>query len=320
MKHSIFFEKIVLEFYRKCGRKHLPWRADTMNSYKIWVSEIMLQQTQVDRVIGFYTRFLERFPDINSLSRASWEDFLPYYKGLGYYNRGKNMLVAAKQIVKDYGGEFPREISKLERLPGIGVYTARAIVSFAHADNHLAWDTNFSRVFGRFFYGSKDAVADQKVFKSSIHANKKDFNGAIMDFGSLVCVKRPKCNECPLSLHCVYFSQKGKKEKNEKRSEEKFPMKDALAAIILHKDNRIFYSSRKRRYVPFFISSNLNSRSGIQNYFLEKYGLSLSVRPPHLKRKTGGKPVIFVRAQVLLGQHAFSVFSKKDVSLYMKDL
>ncbi len=143
-----FFETILADFHRKAGREHLPWRRKGIGAYEIWVSEIMLQQTQVSRVIGYYEKFLARFPDVGTLAEASWEEFLPYYQGLGYYARGRNMLRTAKVVVSEYGGKFPKDVKKLEKLSGVGPYTAAAIASFAHGKNAIAWDTNLMRVTG----------------------------------------------------------------------------------------------------------------------------------------------------------------------------
>jgi len=120
--------KKILTWYSK-NKRHLPWRK-THDPYSIWVSEIMLQQTQVSRVNDYYQRFLEKFPDIQSLAKASWGQFLPYWRGLGFYSRGRNMLKAAKMIMKEYGGKFPHQKKDLEKLPGIGEYTSAAIRSF----------------------------------------------------------------------------------------------------------------------------------------------------------------------------------------------
>lgn len=157
-KKIAFFESILQRFFRYANRAHLPWRKKGIGAYEIWVSEIMLQQTQVSRVIPYYEKFLSRFPNVESLARASWEEFLPYYQGLGYYARGRNMLRAARMIVSEYGGEFPDEVKELERLSGVGPYTAAAIASFAYGKDTIAWDTNLRRVVGRFFFGSKHAV------------------------------------------------------------------------------------------------------------------------------------------------------------------
>ena len=157
----VFFETILVDFHRKAGREHLPWRRKGIGAYEIWVSEIMLQQTQVSRVIAYYEKFLERFPTVGSLAEATWEEFLPYYQGLGYYARGRNMLTAAKAVIDQYGGKFPKDVTELEKLPGVGPYTAAAIASFAYGKNTIAWDTNLRRVVGRFFFGSRKIDLDK---------------------------------------------------------------------------------------------------------------------------------------------------------------
>ena len=106
-KRVEYFETQITDFFEKAGREHLPWRKKGVTAYEIWVSEVMLQQTQVSRVIGYYDRFLKRFPTVEVLAKASWEEFLPYYQGLGYYARGRNMLLTARAVVKEYGGIFP---------------------------------------------------------------------------------------------------------------------------------------------------------------------------------------------------------------------
>ncbi len=308
-----FFGKQVISFYREKGRKHLPWRKKKITLYEVWVSEVMLQQTQVDRVIGFYAQFLKRFPTVRKLAKASWDEFLPYYQGLGYYNRGRNMLRAAQAIVEQHEGKFPQDIKGLESLPGVGKYTARAILSFGSNVDHLAWDTNFQRVFGRFFLGTKEAEMDPGDFEGRITADKRDFNGAIMDFGSLICTKRPKCEICPLRGSCRYFKQGGREEITRKRPKEKFSSQEASAWVFLHKDHKLYYSIGKSAYRPFQVSKTRSTREGIKWYFEEKYGLKVSVRPAHKKVYIEGAPVLFVNAQILLGKHDFLTYTKADV-------
>lgn len=308
-----FFEKNILIFFSKKGRKHLPWRKKDITPYEVWVSEIMLQQTQVDRVIDFYVKFLKRFPTVRKLAKASWEEFLPYYQGLGYYNRGRNMLKTAQAVLEKYAGKFPLEIEVLETLPGIGKYTARAVASFAGNLDHLAWDVNFARVFGRFFVGSKNTLLNVDDFEGKIVADKRDFNGAIMDFGSLICVKKPKCSQCLLQRHCVYFKEEGLGEQEAKKDSEKFPTKDARVVVFLHKNHRIYYSKGKTEYTPFSLSKKWNTREGIKTYFQEKFDLTISVRPPHKKVFVDGQPIMYVNAQVLLGEVKFGEFTKKEI-------
>ena len=195
-----FFETTLLNFFQKVGREHLPWRKRNITAYEVWVSEIMLQQTQVSRVIDYYERFLKKYPTVQSLAKSNWEEFLPYYEGLGYYARGRNMLRAAKMIVEEYGGKFPKEKMLLETIPGIGPYTASAILSFAYGENHIAWDTNVSRVIGRFFFGSKMADFEREGMEMQFSVPARALNAALMDFGSALCLARPKCAACPLRI------------------------------------------------------------------------------------------------------------------------
>ncbi|MEI8096843.1 MAG: hypothetical protein WCG73_01915 [Candidatus Moraniibacteriota bacterium] len=330
MKNSIFFEKKIVDFSQKAGRSHLPWRnprkvsprgEKEITAYEVWVSEIMLQQTQVNRVIEYYTRFLKRFPTVESLAKASWEDFLPYYQGLGYYMRGRNMLLTAKKVVKEYDGKFPRDKKLLEGLPGIGPYTASAIMSFAYGDNHLAWDTNLKRVIGRFFLGGKHLISDESMWENTFQAPKKVLNGALMDFGASLCIARPKCEACMLRSKCVYYREKGRQESRIMNQElrikkKKENWKDASVYVFLHEKHAKYYSSQKKSFHPFVLSSGYNTRAGIKKYFQEKYNLTLSVRPPHEKRVIGKKLVLFVNAQILLGEPFFATFPKKAVEVY----
>ena len=331
-----WFEKILHDFFIHAGREHLPWRKPRITAYEVWVSEIMLQQTQVSRVIGYYERFLGRFPTVRDLAKASWEDFLPYYAGLGYYARGKNMLKAAKAVVETFDGSFPNDVEKLETLPGVGPYTAAAIASFAYGKNTIAWDTNLRRVVGRFFFGSKKADIPFIEFEEAFQLPAKELNGALMDFGSAICTARPKCGACPLREKCLYFREKGKNElttynsrlttieskvKGQKskvkpsagEQNSTLSFKDARVLLTLHEGHRKYYSSKKRGYSPFIVPSSHNTRAGIKDWFRDRYGLELSVRPPHDKNIVDGKPTLSVHAQILLGKPDFLIFKKEDI-------
>jgi len=368
-----WFEEILHDFFVRAGREHLPWRKRGITAYEVWVSEIMLQQTQVSRVIGYYERFLGRFPTVRDLAKASWEDFLPYYTGLGYYARGRNMLKAAHVVVEEYAGTFPKDVKELKTLPGVGPYTAAAIASFAYRKNTIAWDTNLRRVVGRFFFGSKRADIPFAEFEENFRLPAKELNGALMDFGSAICAGRPKCGACPLSTRCKYFRYHGKDEmlarddalvrqsegghslaggrnakgilemetgsnlsprrlgtpfmkgRNETgtkktkigenshfaiRKSDRRQWKDAQVMLTLHEGHRKYYSSKKRGYAPFVVPSSHNTRAGIKDWFRDRYGLELSVRPPHEKIVLNGKPTFLVNAQILLGEPGFAVFDK----------
>lgn len=191
----------LLEWFEKEGRHHLPWR-NTDNIYHIYLSEIMLQQTQVNRVMEeYYPKFLERFPTLGSLANASLEEVLSLWSGLGYYSRAKNLHESAK-ISQD---TLPNNFKELQKLPGIGRYTASAICSFGYNQCVAVVDTNIKRVLCRVF---RLAQTNDKVVweKAEAFLNKelpKEHNLALMDLGSMLCTpKAPKCNICPLKHFC----------------------------------------------------------------------------------------------------------------------
>ncbi|NTW13524.1 MAG: A/G-specific adenine glycosylase [Candidatus Moranbacteria bacterium] len=330
-----FFEGKLDDFFRHAGREHLPWRKARIGAYEVWVSEIMLQQTQVSRVIGYYERFLGRFPTVESLAIATWEEFLPYYQGLGYYARGRNMLKTARVVVSEHGGKFPKVVEALKGLPGVGPYTAAAIASFAYGRNTVAWDTNLRRVVGRFFFGSKKADIPFPEFEAAFSLPAKELNASLMDFGSAICVARPKCGACPVRDGCRYFREKGKSELTALTSKvesqkskvvlsnggqnsklERGRWKDAQVMLFLHEKHTTYYSAKRKSYEPFLVPASHNSRAGIKDWFHERYGLELAVRPPYAKSIIGGKPILFVNAQVLLGEPTFAAFDKKSRDVY----
>lgn len=318
-----YFETHLADFFHRAGRTELPWRKKRITAYEVWVSEIMLQQTQVVRVIGYYRNFLKRFPTVQYLAEATWEEFLPYYQGLGYYARGRNMMKAAQVVVTEYGGAFPRDKKLLESLPGVGPYTASAIMSFAYGENHLAWDTNLKRVIGRFFFGSKNLVTDEEYWENKFVMEKREMNGALMDFGSALCVARPKCEACMLRVKCRYYQENGKSE--QKADQAKLKLNDqgsrinwqeARVIVTLHERHQKYFSSKQKEYQPFLLPQGYTSRVDIKAYFEKHFGLQLSVRPPHEKEVLAGVPTLAVNAQILLGQSKFSVFSKKEAAEY----
>lgn len=315
-----FFEKALNDFFLKAGRERLPWRKKRVTAYEVWVSEIMLQQTQVVRVVEFYKRFLKRFPTVTDLANVSWEDFLPYYEGLGYYARGRNMLKAAQVIVKEHQGKFPRDKKLLEELPGVGPYTASAILSFAFNENHLAWDTNLKRVIGRFFLGGKHLVKNEEVWEKTLQTERRTLNAALMDFGSALCVSRPKCEACSLRKNCLFYKEKGRKEavsrKQKAVKKNKRELTGSEVRLFLHENHKKYFSSHSKIFEPFILSSGYSTRAGIKKYFLEKYNLTLSVRPPFATAHIKDKTILFVHAQILLGTPRFTVFPRESYLTY----
>ncbi len=198
----------LLNWFEK-NKRDLPWRK-TKDAYKIWVSEIMLQQTRVDTVIEYYNRFIERFPTVEDLAAAEEQEVLKYWQGLGYYSRVRNLHKGAKIIWEQYTGVFPDHIEQVRKIPGIGAYTAGAILSIAYNLPYPAVDGNVLRVFSRVFSIKEDIAQPQtvklieKMVKEYIPEGRaSDFTESLMELGALICVPvSPMCLACPLYHHC----------------------------------------------------------------------------------------------------------------------
>ena len=206
-KHLKFSEKIIT-WYNE-NKRDLPWR-NTNDAYVIWISEIILQQTRVAQGLSYFVRFLERFPDVNTLAIADENEVLKYWQGLGYYSRARNLHKSSKIVKELYQGVFPTKYEELLSLPGIGEYTAAAISSFSTNEPHAAIDGNVYRILARAF-GIMEEIStssSKKTFKSLAYEllDKKVagiYNQAIMDFGALQCVPvNPQCDICPLASMC----------------------------------------------------------------------------------------------------------------------
>lgn len=204
------FANTIIAWQKKNGRHDLPWQ-NTRDPYRIWVSEIMLQQTQVSAVIGYYQRFMARFANVAALAEAPQDDVMQYWAGLGYYARARNLHKAAQRVMTEFGGVFPRHFDDVLSLPGVGRSTASAICAFAYGDALPILDGNVKRVFARCFGVAGDVRlkpveeamwqrAEQEVPKKNIEA----YIQGLMDLGATVCVRAsPMCLLCPLNTSCV---------------------------------------------------------------------------------------------------------------------
>lgn len=211
---SQHFVERVLTWFDVHGRTHLPWQQD-INPYRVWVSEIMLQQTQVATVIGYFERFMARFPDVESLAQADTDEVLHLWTGLGYYARARNLHKCAQQVMTDWQGDFPTSVEGLVGLPGIGRSTAGAIASLAMGLNEPILDGNVKRVLARHF-----AVAgwpgNGAVLKQLWHISEQltpqqrcaEYTQVMMDLGASLCSRsKPACDQCPLQTTCVSYQQ-----------------------------------------------------------------------------------------------------------------
>lgn len=198
----------LLQWFRSTHRD-LPWRR-TYNPYHVWISEIMLQQTQMDRGVTYFLRWIKRFPDVQAVATAEEQEILKHWEGLGYYARARNLHKASKMIIRDFGGEVPCGYTQLLTLPGIGPYTAAAIASVAGNYDIPVIDANVTRVYARLFnIGEpvKERQVQKYIVKIAEHLLPKSqaraYNQALMDLGGLVCTpKNPHCSECPIVGSC----------------------------------------------------------------------------------------------------------------------
>jgi A/G-specific adenine glycosylase len=241
----------LLAWFDRAGRKSLPWQQDP-TPYRVWVSEIMLQQTQVATVIGYYERFLQRFPDLRTLAQASVDDVLHLWTGLGYYARGRNLHRAAQQIVAEHDGELPDSLEEVEALPGIGRSTAGAILALSRGRRHPILDGNVKRVLSRYFgvdgYAGLPAV-ERKLWDLADRCTPAErvgaYTQAIMDLGATVCVRsRPLCHACPLSDDCYARARGLQSELPTPRPKKARPHKTAHAVIALRDDGAILLERR----------------------------------------------------------------------------
>ncbi len=206
------FTQDLLRWHHKFGRKDLPWQQNP-SPYRVWISEIMLQQTQVTTVIPYYQRFMESFPDINALASASIDDVLRHWSGLGYYARARNLHRAAQLIRDGYNGIFPSEFDKVIELPGIGRSTCGAILCLAYNKRYPILDGNAKRVLARFHavggWPGKSAVSKKLWALADEHTPQQDvskYTQAIMDLGATVCTRsKPECDSCPIGNACTAF-------------------------------------------------------------------------------------------------------------------
>ncbi|MEE9335142.1 MAG: A/G-specific adenine glycosylase [Granulosicoccaceae bacterium] len=237
------FAKHVLAWFNEHGRKNLPWQTDA-NPYRVWVSEIMLQQTQVATVIPYYTAFMQRFASIQQLADAPQDDVLANWSGLGYYARARNLHRCAIEVVQRYGGELPSNLDALIALPGIGRSTAGAIASLSMGKPEPILDGNVKRVLSRV-YGVQGWPGQKKVQDAlwqiseavtpKIHTGQ--FNQAMMDLGATLCTRsKPDCARCPLANTCFAWAQDSITYYPSKKPKKLTPIKQTVMLVI--KDER----------------------------------------------------------------------------------
>lgn len=245
------FSLSVLRWFNRAGRKHLPWQQH-ISAYRVWISEIMLQQTQVATVIPYFTTFMKTFPTVEALAAAPLDQVLSLWTGLGYYSRARNLHRAAQVIAQQHAGQFPDSVEALCLLPGIGRSTAGAIASIAFGVPAAILDGNVKRVLARFHavdgWPGDLAIAKQLWQHAEEHVPKKragDYTQAMMDLGATVCTRsKPRCEACPLRKQCAAYWENAVSAFPGKKNSKPLPVKSVQMLMIRNPQGEILLQQR----------------------------------------------------------------------------
>jgi A/G-specific adenine glycosylase len=320
-----FYERIT-KWY-SLNYRELPWRT-TQDPYKIWLSEVILQQTRVEQGRPYYQRFIETYPDVKDLAQAPEEEVLRLWQGLGYYNRGRNLHATAKQISEQYGGFFPDNREQLLTLKGIGPYTSAAIASFSFNEAAVVVDGNVYRLLSRYLGIHEDIKAPNsyKIFEK--HAlnllsqrPSAPFNQAMMELGGQVCKpKQPDCSNCPISIDC-YAYHSGKMEELPIKSKKQPSKQVEINYLIVRSENQILMRQRPSNgiWAKLFdfpeieaVEPMLSSVDGERSIVLEGKRLIIQKRPEKFKHLLSHRSLLISVYQLYLAtkesQTAFTHF------------
>lgn len=281
-------QKRLLAWYRR-HRRRLPWRDDPQ-PYRVWVSELMLQQTRVKTVLPFFDRFMARFPNVEALAAASEQEVLSTWSGLGYYRRATALRRAAKRIVEEGGGRFPDTLEGWLALPGVGRYTAGAVLSIAYGKRYPILDGNVARVLSRLFVvrGDPSSTRTRQVLWQKAEAvlprrSISDFNQALMELGALLCTPRdPKCLLCPLQRQCGAF-RRGWQERLPETKPRKASTPVVLTAAVVRRRGRVLLYQRQEEQLMHGLwelpggtcRKGEEPRGALAREARERYGLEL---------------------------------------------
>lgn len=247
----LHFQKRALDWYDQHGRKNLPWQKK-ITPYRVWVSEIMLQQTQVATVIPYFERFMQRFSSVKALAAAPTDDVLSLWTGLGYYARARNLHKCAQVVVNQHKGRFPRSVAELEALPGIGRSTAGAIASISMGVSAPILDGNVKRVLARHFavpgWPGQKPVHDALWQIAQTHTPEQRCNHytqVMMDLGATVCTRsKPNCPACPLATTCQAFDQGNPQDYPGKKPKKNKPVKQTTMLMLLDPEGKVLLQQR----------------------------------------------------------------------------
>jgi len=249
--NNAHFHDSLLNWYQQEGRTTLPWR-EQLSAYRVWLSEMMLQQTQVKTVLPYYARFLDRLPSVQALAAAPRDQVLALWSGLGYYSRARYLHETAQMVAFELGGNFPLTPEELIKLPGIGRSTAHAILAIVDNQPLGILDGNVKRILTRLFliegpvnHSKTQKSLWQKTQSLAHPSNSRDFTQAMMDLGAMVCTRSsPRCGECPVKQHCLSFKEKRVAEFPNKAAKKVLPTKAKDYALVIN-DKREIYLERR---------------------------------------------------------------------------
>ncbi|WP_372828357.1 A/G-specific adenine glycosylase [Shewanella sp. UCD-KL12] len=279
------FSDRIINWYDKYGRKHLPWQLNK-TPYKVWVSEIMLQQTQVSTVIPYYLKFMERFPNIDSLANAPQDEVLHHWTGLGYYARARNLHKSAQVIRDEYASIFPNDFDNVLALPGIGRSTAGAVLSLSLSQHHSILDGNVKRVLAR--HGAIEGWPGKKPVENKLWeltdkltpaVNVQKYNQAMMDIGASICSRsKPLCSECPVALDCKAQLAGRQTEYPGKKPKKVIPAKSAFM-LVLSRGDEVFLEKRPPTGIwgGLWCFPEFSSHDELNSY-LNSIGLAFSLK------------------------------------------
>jgi A/G-specific adenine glycosylase len=248
---SAKFSQQVLNWFSQHGRKNLPWQKPR-TPYRVWISEIMLQQTQVATVIDYFQRFIKRFPAVETLAAANLDDVLTLWAGLGYYSRARNLHRTAQIIQQQYHGKFPQQLEQLQTLPGIGRSTAGAIMALSMNKRAAILDGNVKRVLSRV-HAVDGSPTNPKVIKQlwklaeqyTPEKNIAEYTQAMMDLGATICTRsKPKCTQCPLQKNCIAYQQGNPAQYPNKKITKTLPVRAIHLLILQNNKGEIFLEKR----------------------------------------------------------------------------
>ena len=272
----MILSNVLLKWYDK-SKRILPFRGEK-DPYKIWISEIMLQQTKVESMLPYYNKWINKYPTVNSVASSNEQDLLKEWQGLGYYSRCRNFFKACKIVVEDYNYEIPSDWENLISLPGIGDYTASAVLSIAYNKKYAVVDGNVKRVMSRMYCFKNFTTRNKKIIKSKldsfIPSNRPgDFNQAIMELGAIVCTpSNPKCSSCPVNVFCKAYAV-GRTDAYPMKKRKVIPTIPNMALMIWYKDKFLI----RKRSISSFLNGmwELPNLDFIYNESAQKYSKTI---------------------------------------------